>query len=114
LRIGIRDLIGKVHLRWGRDIFASLGLFLLVFPILMGGDPQRNLYLLGVRSLEAVRRLDTNTTRLPFASNSPRAAALASFTGSWRERGVTYQIRTLGRDVEQFHIVSFFGWFAAA
>ena len=62
-RIGIRDIIGKVRLRWGRDIFAGIGLFLLTFPVFMGGsfvsslliygswDPQRNLYLLGVRTL---------------------------------------------------------------
>jgi membrane protease YdiL (CAAX protease family) len=62
-RIGIRGLIGKVNLRWGRDIFLGFGLFVLVFPVFMGGsfvssllvygswDPQRNLYLLGVRSL---------------------------------------------------------------
>ncbi len=62
-RIGIRDLIGRVRLRWGRDIFVGIGLFLVVFPVFMGGsflssllvygswDPQRNLYLLGVRTL---------------------------------------------------------------
>jgi hypothetical protein len=62
-RIGIRDLIGKVRLLWGRDIFAGIGLFLVTFPAFMGGsfvsslliygswDPQRNLYLLGVRTL---------------------------------------------------------------
>jgi len=61
--IGIRDLIGNVRLRWGRDIFAGIGLFLLTFPVFMGGsfvsslliygswDPQRNLDLLGVRTL---------------------------------------------------------------
>jgi len=62
-RIGVRDLVGKVRLLWGRDIFAGIGLFLLTFPVFMGGsfvsslliygswDPQRNLYLLGVRTL---------------------------------------------------------------
>jgi hypothetical protein len=62
-RIGVRDLIGKVRLRWGRDIFVGIGLFLLIFPVFMGGsfisslliygswDPQRNLHLLGVRTL---------------------------------------------------------------
>jgi hypothetical protein len=61
--IGIRDLIGKVRLRGGRDILAGIGLFLLVFPAFMGGsfvsslliygswDPERNLYLLNVRTL---------------------------------------------------------------
>lgn len=61
--IGIRDLIGKVRLRGGRDIFAGIGLFLLIFPAFMGGsfvsslliygswDPERNLYLLNVRTL---------------------------------------------------------------
>jgi membrane protease YdiL (CAAX protease family) len=61
--IGIRDLIGKVRLRWGRDILVGISLFLLMFPVFMGGslvsslliygswDPQRNLYLLGVRTL---------------------------------------------------------------
>ena len=34
-RIGIRDLIGKVRLRRGRDIFAGIGLFLLTFPVFM-------------------------------------------------------------------------------
>ena len=62
-RIGLRDLIGKVRLLWGRDIFAGIGLFLVTFPVFMGGsfvsslliygswDPQRNFYLLGVRTL---------------------------------------------------------------
>jgi membrane protease YdiL (CAAX protease family) len=48
---------------WGRDIFAGIGLFLLIFPAFMGGsfvsslliygswDPERNLYLLNVRTL---------------------------------------------------------------
>jgi uncharacterized protein len=61
--ISVHDLIGKVRLRWGRDIFLGIGLFLLTFPVFMGGsfvsslliygswDPQRNLYLLGVRTL---------------------------------------------------------------
>jgi membrane protease YdiL (CAAX protease family) len=61
--IGIRDLVGKIRLRGGRDIFAGIGLFFLTFPVFMGGsfvsslliygswEPQRNLYLLGVRSL---------------------------------------------------------------
>jgi CAAX prenyl protease-like protein len=62
-RIGVRDLVGKVRLRRGRDIFVGMGLFLLTFPVFLGGsfvsslliygswDPQRNLYLLGVRTL---------------------------------------------------------------
>jgi len=62
-RIGVSDLIGKVRLRWGRDIFVGIGLFLLSFPVFIGGsfvsslliygswDPQRNLFLLGVRTL---------------------------------------------------------------
>jgi len=37
-RIGVRDLIGKVRLRWGRDTFAGIGLFLLTFPVFMGGS----------------------------------------------------------------------------
>ena len=61
--IGIRDLIGRVRLRWGSDILIGIGIFLLTFPVFMGGsflsslliygswDPQRNLYLLGVRTL---------------------------------------------------------------
>jgi len=43
--IGIRDLIGKVRLRWGRDILAGIGLFLLTFPVFMGGSLVSNLYL---------------------------------------------------------------------
>ena len=35
-RIGVRDLIGKVRLRWGRDMFVAIGLFLLSFPVFMG------------------------------------------------------------------------------
>jgi hypothetical protein len=62
-RIAIRDLIGKVRLRWGRDILGGIGLFLLIFPVFVGGsfvsslliygswDPRRNLDLLGVRTL---------------------------------------------------------------
>jgi hypothetical protein len=62
-QISVHDLIGKVRLLWGRDIFAGIGLFFLTFPVFMGGsfvsslliygswNPQRNLYLLGVRTL---------------------------------------------------------------
>ena len=35
--IGIRDLVGKIRLRRGHDIFAGLGWFLLVFPFFLGG-----------------------------------------------------------------------------
>jgi len=61
--IRIRDLIGKVRLRYGHDILLGACVFLLIFPVFMGGsfvssmlvygswDPQRNLYLLGVRTL---------------------------------------------------------------
>jgi membrane protease YdiL (CAAX protease family) len=62
-RIGIRDLIGARRLRWGSDILVGLGLFLVIFPFFLAGsypasllvygswEPQRNLYLLGVRAL---------------------------------------------------------------
>ncbi len=61
--IGIRDLIGRIRLRWGRDVLVGIGYFLLIFPVFLGGsflssllvygswDPQRNLYLLAVRAL---------------------------------------------------------------
>ena len=61
--IGIRGLIGQVRLRHGHDILLGICFFLLIFPVFMGGsfvssmlvygswDPQRNLYLLGVRTL---------------------------------------------------------------
>ncbi len=44
--IGVRDLVGKIRLRRGHDIFAGLGWFLLVLPIFVGGGilSQRLLY----------------------------------------------------------------------
>lgn len=52
--IGLRDLIGKIRLRWGRDVFVGIGWFLLIFPffgvggplasILVYGSTQPNLY----------------------------------------------------------------------
>jgi hypothetical protein len=35
--IRLRDLVGRIRLRWGRDIFAGIGLFLLIFPFFMVG-----------------------------------------------------------------------------
>src|SRR5258708_14511294 len=36
--IRLRDLVGPIRLRWGRDVFIGLGYFLLVFPLfLIGG-----------------------------------------------------------------------------
>ena len=52
--IHLRDVIGRVRLRWGRDLFLGLGLFVLVFPFfglaapaaswLVWGSPQPRLY----------------------------------------------------------------------
>ena len=44
--IRIRDLIGPLKLRRGRDVFVGLGLFLLIFPCFVGGGilMQRVLY----------------------------------------------------------------------
>ena len=35
--IGLRDLVGRIRLRWGRDVFIGIGCFLLVFPFFMAG-----------------------------------------------------------------------------
>jgi len=37
--IRLRDLIGRVRLRWGRDIFLGIGCLLLVFPFFYLGFP---------------------------------------------------------------------------
>jgi hypothetical protein len=52
--IGLRDLIRKIRLRWGRDIFVGIGCLLLIFPFfgvgaqlgskLLYGSMQPNLY----------------------------------------------------------------------
>jgi membrane protease YdiL (CAAX protease family) len=44
--IRIRDLIGPLRLRHGHDVFMGLGIFLLVFPCIVGGSmlAQRLLY----------------------------------------------------------------------
>lgn len=44
--IRLRDLIGQVRLRFGRDVFLGLGLFVLIFPCFIGGSmlAQRLLY----------------------------------------------------------------------
>jgi membrane protease YdiL (CAAX protease family) len=44
--IRMRDLIGPLRLRGGRDVFLGLGIFLLVFPCIVGGSmlAQRLLY----------------------------------------------------------------------
>jgi hypothetical protein len=61
--IRLRDLIGKIRLRWGRDVFVGIGWFLLIFPFFMVGallssklvygSTQPNLYpgLLAARAL---------------------------------------------------------------
>jgi membrane protease YdiL (CAAX protease family) len=37
--IRLRDLIGRVRLRWGRDLFVGLGCLLLIFPFFALGFP---------------------------------------------------------------------------
>jgi hypothetical protein len=61
--IRLRDLVGSIRLRWGRDIFIGIGWLLLVFPFFMAGaslgsklvygSTQPNLYpgLLAARAL---------------------------------------------------------------
>src|SRR5882724_1275515 len=46
-RISVRDLVGKVRLRWGGDIFAGIGLFFLTFPVFMGGSFVSSLLIYG-------------------------------------------------------------------
>ena len=45
--IRIRDLIGPIRLRFGRDIFVGLGLFVLVFPCILGGSILAQILLYG-------------------------------------------------------------------
>lgn len=45
--IQIRDLIGKVCLRRGRDIFVGLGYYLLIFPCFVGGSMLSSLLVYG-------------------------------------------------------------------
>jgi hypothetical protein len=37
--IRLRDLVGKVRLRWGRDLFVGIGWFLVIFPFFVFGGP---------------------------------------------------------------------------
>jgi hypothetical protein len=104
-RIGVRDLIGKVRLRWGRDIFAGIGLFLLTFPVFMGGsfvsslliygswDPQRNLYLLGVRAL-------------------PLWGVIYSFAAWWLISAATEETTYLGYVLPRIKALSRHSWVA--
>lgn len=36
--IGLRDLIGPIRLRWGRDLFLGLGILVLAYPCVMAGS----------------------------------------------------------------------------
>jgi len=105
-RIGIRDLIGKVRVRWGCDIFVGIGLFLLSFPVFMGGsfvsslliygswDPQRNLYLLGVRTL-------------------PLWGVVYSFAAWWLISAATEETTYQGYVLPRIQALSGHSWFAA-
>jgi membrane protease YdiL (CAAX protease family) len=105
-RISVRDLIGKVRLRWGRDIFAGIGLFLLTFLVFMGGsfvsslliygswDPQRNLYLLGVRTL-------------------PLWGAVYSFAAWWLISAATEETTYQGYVLPRIEALSGHSWVAA-
>jgi uncharacterized protein len=37
--IRLRDLVGKIRLRWGRDLCVGIGWFLVIFPFFMFGAP---------------------------------------------------------------------------
>ena len=36
--IRLRDLIGPIHMRWGRDLFLGLGILVVAFPCAMAGS----------------------------------------------------------------------------
>jgi len=45
--IRIRDLIGEVRLRRGRDVLAGIGYYLLIFPVFVGGSMLSSLLVYG-------------------------------------------------------------------
>lgn len=45
--ITLRDLIGSIRLRYGRDFFLGIGVFVLVFPLFVGGGLLSTLWLYG-------------------------------------------------------------------
>ena len=45
--IRLRDLIGPIRMRWGRDLIVGLGLFVLIFPLFIGGSYLAQLLLYG-------------------------------------------------------------------
>ena len=45
--IRMRDLIGKVRLRRGRDVFVGMGYYLLIFPCFLGGSVLSSLVVYG-------------------------------------------------------------------
>jgi membrane protease YdiL (CAAX protease family) len=51
--IRLRDLIGRVRLRWGRDIFLGAGILLLVFPFFILAAPAASRLLYGTTPLPA-------------------------------------------------------------
>ncbi len=48
--IRLRDLIGSIHWRRGRDLWTGLGLFLLIFPLFIVGGMLSNLLVFGSMS----------------------------------------------------------------
>jgi hypothetical protein len=51
--IRLRDLIGRVRLRWGRDVFLGAGILLLVFPFFILAAPVARRLLYGTTPLPA-------------------------------------------------------------
>jgi hypothetical protein len=60
--IRLRDLIGRVRLRWGHDLFLGAGILLLVFPFFILAAPVVTRLLYGATPLPAFTGLATGRT----------------------------------------------------
>jgi hypothetical protein len=110
--IRVRDLIGPIRLRWGRDFWLGLGYFLLIFPVFFGSSMGAR-YLLSGPGNNALNQYLLRVHALPVAAT---VYTLSMWWLVWSPtEEITYQAYVLprlraltGRPRLAFLIVAFF------
>ena len=103
--IRLRDLIGRVRLRWGRDLFLGLGCYLLIFPFFGVAFP-------------AASRLVYGAPRLPMYAGTlmeralPLWAVIYSFSVWWLIWSPTEEMTYQGYALPRFEVLCKNRWMA--
>lgn len=105
--VRLRDLIGRVQLRWGRDFFVGIGYFLVIFPFFLSAAPAASWLVYG--SIQPPSFFGMLTSRA-----LPAWAVLYSFSVWWLVWSPTEEMTYNGYALPRIEVLSGSRWKAIA